>query len=791
VKSVLVFGVLFGCLLTSPTSAAVFGTDIPGDGVIQCDPKGSLAVVCPTTTVGTVSSPALTSGTLKAGGSTLALSMATQPILLTFSGAANPYIGPLGLNPAYNPANTTDSNIPATGQVLTLSIKNTGSITLTGITFYLQNRASVLPNGQADGLSFGIKRIARNPDMFALLTLPSGPGTLNPADTNVSTILDPTRATFGDLVRFTNVNLAPNAVATYSFYVTDWKATIGSYNSDPPLTPSTSFTLQVVPTPETYTISGKVALGTGGLSGVTMALSGGSTNSTSTDASGNFSLSGILAGNYTLTPSKPGYTFSPASTVFNALGANQTANFTATALPTMSLSQTTLNFGINGALVTSPQMVALSFTGAANVAWSASACPSNITFSPSSGSGNSNIQVSGSIGASCTITFTAPSVFNSTVQLHVNVTAVNGAAPYGFFDTPIDGTTGIAGAIPVTGWALDNVEVAKVDLWREPVGSEPTGNLIFIGNTTFVSGARPDVQNLYPAAPFSYRAGWGYAMLTNFLPSSNGTGTGNGTYKLHAIATNKAGLTLDLGTKTITVDNAHAAKPFGTIDTPTQGGTASGTSFVNFAWALTQQPHIVALDGSTISVIIDGQPVGQPTYNQLRSDISTLFPGYRNSLGAVGFFHIDTTKLSNGVHTISWNVFDDVGHGDGIGSRYFTVANTLAAGVAAFEQPSGQVTQRPESRRAVLEPALRDDSGNIVVNMQEMGRIEILVDASDGYMLLNGERQPLPIGSSMKDGVFYWQPGPGFLGEYQLVFERPDSSIVQVKATIHPKQFDQ
>ena len=67
-------------------------------------------------------------------------------------------------------------------------------------------------------------------------------------------------------------------------------------------------------------------------------------------------------------------------------------------------------------------------------------------------------------------------------------------------------------------------------------------------------------------------------MLTNFLPNSNGSaGTGNGTYKLHAIAFNNAGDQQDLGTKTITVDNAHAAKPFGTIDTPGQGGTISDT----------------------------------------------------------------------------------------------------------------------------------------------------------------------------------------------------------------------
>ena len=69
-------------------------------------------------------------------------------------------------------------------------------------------------------------------------------------------------------------------------------------------------------------------------------------------------------------------------------------------------------------------------------------------------------------------------------------------------------------------------------------------------------------------------------------------------------------------------------------------------------------------------------------YNQFRSDIASLFPGYANSGGAVGFYHINTTTLANGVHTISWNVFDTLGRGEGLGSRYFNVLNTGGGGSA-------------------------------------------------------------------------------------------------------------
>ena len=115
-------------------------------------------------------------------------------------------------------------------------------------------------------------------------------------------------------------------------------------------------------------------------------------------------------------------------------------------------------------------------------------------------------------------------------------------------------------------------------------------------------------------------------MLTNFLPSNGGsTGLGNGSFVLHALAHNATGNSVDLGTSTITVDNAHATKPFGTIDTPGQGATASGNGYVNFGWALTQNPYNIPTDGSTLSVILDElETLKQSTYNHYRSDIANL-----------------------------------------------------------------------------------------------------------------------------------------------------------------------
>jgi hypothetical protein len=263
-------------------------------------------------------------------------------------------------------------------------------------------------------------------------------------------------------------------------------------------------------------------------------------------------------------------------------------------------------------------------------------------------------------------------------------------------------------------------------------------------------------------------------LLTNFLPNNGGSaGLGNGTYKIHAIAHNKSGASVDFGAHTIAADNAHASKPFGTIDTPAQGGTASGNAYLNFGWVLTQNPNMVPIDASTITVVVDGQVVGHPVYNNFRSDIASLFPGYMNSGGAVGIYYLDTSKLANGVHTISWNVFDNVGHGDGIGSRYFTVFNGAAGSQAALEE--GIIAH--EWNRAHS------------VEIEELGQVELPLGAIGGYQLVNGERAPLPVGSSLKQGVFYWQPGPGFLGNYEFIFEREDGAEVRVRAKIRAKTY--
>lgn len=395
-------------------------------------------------------------------------------------------------------------------------------------------------------------------------------------------------------------------------------------------------------------------------------------------------------------------------------------------------------------------------------------------------------------------------------------------APFGVVDTPLDGER-VSGSIAVSGWALDDMVVGDVEIFRDPVPGEP-GSQVFIGKATFVPGARPDVEAAFPLVVSNRRAGWGYLLLTNMLPNQ-----GNGTFRLHAYAVDSDLQRVLLGSRTIIASNSTATAPFGAIDTPGQGETISGAAYVNWGWALTPQPKMFPLDGSTIRVFIDGAPIGPLTaYNLFRSDVSTLFPGLKNSGGPVGFRVIDTTALSEGLHTISWGVVDDAGQAAGIGSRFFAVQNSAwtpslrigstiastfdvtsraaAPAVSSLELASAETTTAVPAtvpgidlgRRFASSRALPiDEAGAQAIAVRELQRIEMElsnVQASgfglqasgasgdrrqdrtcaptyEGYLVAGGELRTLPVGASLDAaGRFYWQPGAGFVGAYQLLF---------------------
>ena len=493
----------------------------------------------------------------------------------------------------------------------------------------------------------------------------------------------------------------------------------------------------------------------------------------------------------------------------------------ATSPLTLSLNRTALAFAgtVGGSVVTPPQDVFLTMTGGSSI-WSAVSNSAWLGATPAAGSGSGRFNVflvPSALPAPGTytgkITVNASGATNGPVAVNCTLTVKSASTgPFGSFDTPANNSTGVSGSIAVTGWALDDIAVNKVTIWRDPIGPEPVhpNGYVYIGDAMFVPGTRPDVEARYPSNPRAYRAGWGYLLLTNTLP-----GAGNGTFKLHAIAVDEEGNPFELGSKTITVDNLHATKPFGAIDSPAPGQSISG-AFLNQGWALTPPPAAIATNGATIWVNVDGVDIGHPSYGFSRSDISSIFPGYANSNTSAGSYYLISSLYSNTMHAISWNVYDNQGRGDGIGSRYFYIQNAGAAASAVPEPVAGQALDAEQSfqlrsarlrrpaapaasypafrrgydRDAALTPIRQAGEGLLEpLEVDELDKLEIHLAAGQPWtaaLRVGDESRDLPIGSTFdaEGGIFYWQLGPGFLGEFTLEFRAADGTVLPVSVRV-------
>jgi hypothetical protein len=547
--------------------------------------------------------------------------------------------------------------------------------------------------------------------------------------------------------------------------------------------------------------------------------------------------------------------------------------------PSLTLSRSVLRYVATKAgtgataltAVTPGQTMTVSFPSG-TPAWTAEASDDWMVVTPASGSGAGVVTVTiapshtGYAGvSSLTGVIVVSTVAGSHTPASVNVSLLLGstpgstAAPFGQVDTPVHEATGVQGAIGVTGWALDDIGVSGVKIYRNCLSFDHPSScqtvlgqsVVFIGDAAFLAGARTDVETAFSTHPLANRAGWGYLMLTSMLPNvpaEAGYG-GVGGLTLYAVATDMEGQQRLLGRSAdpasplyntptaITMANDTIAKPFGAIDTPGQGATVSGV-LNNFGWALTPGTTI-PLNGSTMTVFIDGVPRAQVTYNQCRGtvgnpvpdavycddDVANIFGNatpqasltprlsnpspYQNldaGRGAIGSYSIDTTTLTNGLHTIAWSVTDTLARTEGIGSRFFNVVNVtsgIVSGVVSTEtmpdvlDADAALRARPAAVRgpswaldflrprtdgvwartgfdltapwSALEP---DGQGQLMVEIPAGGRVELwLGSAADrGALVVGATLRALPPGSTLAGQTFAWTPPVGYVGAYRLTF---------------------
>jgi hypothetical protein len=191
-----------------------------------------------------------------------------------------------------------------------------------------------------------------------------------------------------------------------------------------------------------------------------------------------------------------------------------------------------------------------------------------------------------------------------------------------------------------------------------------------------------------------------------------------------------------------------------------------------------------------------------------------MFLGYANSSGAGAYFDFNTTTYSSGIHSIHWVAKDNAGNADGIGSRYFSISSSGVSGQSSGVIDRGSVVRVSEAlfrfpvdvdespvgiikgfnRNAVPFESYPDENGIITIEINELERLELYIGNNgvhlenkglknskftihnskfySGYQLVGSQLKRLPIGSTLDrdKGIFYWHPGPGFVGDYELFF---------------------
>ena len=216
--------------------------------------------------------------------------------------------------------------------------------------------------------------------------------------------------------------------------------------------------------------------------------------------------------------------------------------------------------------------------------------------------------------------------------------------------------------------------------WAAFVDSQGSGLTVYVpGQYPYLSGFQIDdpapgpfsngLNYFAPFVPFAFKAG---SVLEGdiYLIAGDYTSARQFVYALKSTAATRDFL-----------------PPYGFLDVPTSGQTLSG--HVSLAgWAFDNRSL------SRIEILVDGVIAGTATYGQSRPDVANVLPNISSNTGYS--YTLDTTKYSNGQHTITANAVDSVGNAAVLETVTVTVSNSSPP-PAAGKVSSGdriQVTAR-------------------------------------------------------------------------------------------------
>ena len=439
---------------------------------------------------------------------------------------------------------------------------------------YVYSLQSAFPNGGTNAANYWVDTIFTPTSTYSIGGTVTGAGgagatvSLTGASTAQTTVSSTGQFTFSGLANGTYTVTVTNA-AGYSFTPANQTVTINNAH-----VLGISFTSS-----QTFSISGTIS-GSGGAN-VLVQLSGTSTTSTTTDASGNYFFTGLAGGGYVLTPSSANATFTPSSQQVTINTTNQTANFTATSL-TYAISGMISGVGGSGATVqlsgassattTANAAGAFSFSSVANGNYTVTPTNTGYSFSPVN-------QVVAVAGANQSVNFTASS------QSYSITGTISGAGGVGATVT-LGGTSSATTTASATGtYTFSGLANGAYSVTPNKSGYSfsPTSTSVTISGANGSANFSSTAQMYTITGTISGAGGSGATVTLSGASSATTTASASGTYTFsvangtYSVTPSKSGYSFSPTSTSVTISGANGSANFSsTAQTYTITGTISG-----------------------------------------------------------------------------------------------------------------------------------------------------------------------------------------------------------------------
>jgi hypothetical protein len=228
--------------------------------------------------------------------------------------------------------------------------------------------------------------------------------------------------------------------------------------------------------------------------------------------------------------------------------------------------------------------------------------------------------------------------------------------PFAYVRTPFNRFVSYTGNAP---WTNDNIQEKEIAL-----NQSTSGKVVASENWSGLVNA--DDIGLVLWAPQTYRS-FSYSYFNNPGEPENPTFylLPNTLLDLNAGASYETNVFLfaskwqDARAHIYTLRNAMSFPDimpcFGTVDSPVRNAFLSGT--VDIAgWAI-DNTHV-----AKIEIIVDGNTIGKAEYGEARLDVAKDYPGIDGAPNFGFVYHLDTTSVTNGSHTVEVMATDTTGN---------------------------------------------------------------------------------------------------------------------------------